>query len=129
MPGGALWEDANAVAFHLPPTEGNPKPYLGHLMVFTRRHVDHLGDLTESEAESVGRASRALAAALREEGVERVHVAVIGLGAAHFHEHLYPRYPGVAAGTPWNSLDELPDSPHGGADEIKSFVERVRVHL
>jgi hypothetical protein len=55
--------------------------------------------------------------------------AVIGLGAAHFHEHLYPRYPGVAADTPWISLDELPDSPHGGADEIKSFVERLRVHL
>jgi diadenosine tetraphosphate (Ap4A) HIT family hydrolase len=129
MPGGAIWEDANAAAFHVPPTEGNPKRYMGHLMIFTRRHVDHLGDLTESEAESVGRASRVLAAALRQEGVERVHVAVIGLGVGHFHEHLYPRYPGVPADTRWTSLDELPGAPHGGAAEIKSLVERLRAHL
>lgn len=129
LPGGSLWDDANAVAFHVPPTEGNPTPYIGHLFVFTRRHVDHLGDLTKPEAESVARASRTLAAALREEGVERVHVAVIGLGMAHFHQHLYPRYPGMPADAAWDSVDELPEAPHGGADEIRSFVERLRTHL
>jgi diadenosine tetraphosphate (Ap4A) HIT family hydrolase len=129
MPGGPLWEDGNVVAFHIPPTEGNPAPYLGHLLVLTRRHVDHLGDLTEFEAESVARASRTLAAALREEGVERVHVAVIGLGMAHFHQHLYPRYPGMPPDVPWINVDELPDAPHGGPDEIRAFVERLRAHL
>jgi diadenosine tetraphosphate (Ap4A) HIT family hydrolase len=79
MPGGALWEDENVSAFHVPPTDANPTPYLGHLLVYTRRHADHLGDLSDPEITSVGRASRALGSALREEGVERVHVA--GLGA------------------------------------------------
>jgi diadenosine tetraphosphate (Ap4A) HIT family hydrolase len=129
MPGGALWEDDHVAAFHVPPIDENPMPYLGHLLICTRRHVDHLGDLSEPEVESVGHASRTLAGALRRAGAERVHVAVIGLGVPHFHQHLYPRYPGVPAGTSWLSVDELPDAPHGGAEEIAAFVERLRSHF
>jgi diadenosine tetraphosphate (Ap4A) HIT family hydrolase len=129
LPGGLLWEDAEVIAFHLPPTDGNPRAYIGHCMVVTKRHIDHLADLTDQEAESVARASRAVAGALRAEGVERVHVAVIGLGSDHFHQHLYPRYPGVPPDTWWTAVDELPDAPHGTADEIADFVNRLRVHL
>jgi ATP adenylyltransferase len=111
------------------PTEKNPRPYLGHCMVVTVRHVDHLGDLTEAEVESVGRASRVVAKGLRAEGAERVHVAVIGLGVDHFHQHLFPRYPGVPVGTPWISVDELPDAPHGDAAQIAALVERMRARL
>lgn len=129
LPGGVLWEDGGVLAFHLPPLEENPLPYLGHCLVVTRRHVDHLGDLTEGEARSVASASRALAGALRAAGAERVHVAVIGLGTDHFHQHLFPRYPGVPEGTSWTALDELPDAPHGGQAEIADFVARLRAHL
>lgn len=126
LPGGLLWNDDNVVAFHLPPIEGNKRPYLGQCLVVTRRHVDHLGDLTDGEAGAVARASRAIGAALRANGVERVHVAVIGVGIPHFHQHLYPRYPGVPPGTPWQSLDDLPDAPHGGPAEIAELVGRLR---
>jgi diadenosine tetraphosphate (Ap4A) HIT family hydrolase len=129
LPGGLLWDDAHAVAFHLPPTEWNPRPYLGHCMVVTRRHVDHLADLTEAEAISVGRASRVVAGALRAEGAERVHLAVIGLGGDHFHQNLFPRYPGVPPGTSWMAVDELPDAPHGDSTEIAEFVARLLKHL
>jgi diadenosine tetraphosphate (Ap4A) HIT family hydrolase len=129
LPGGLLWEDAQAIAFHLPPTEGNPRPYLGHCMVVTRRHVDHLDELKKAEATSVALASRAVAGALRAEGAERVHLAVIGLGGDHFHQHLFPRYPGVPEGTSWMAVDELPDAPHGGEVEIADFVARLRSHL
>jgi diadenosine tetraphosphate (Ap4A) HIT family hydrolase len=130
LPGGLVWEDGNACAFHIPPTDGTPEPYLGHCMVVTRRHVDHLGDLTVAEAESVAHASRAVAAALRSVGAERVHVAVIGLGGvSHFHQHLFPRYPGVPADTSWMAVDELPDAPRGDAGEIASFVTRLRDHM
>src|SRR5436309_11969161 len=44
IPGGLLWEDDNAVAFHLPPLDDNPRPYLGHCMVVTRRYIDHVCD-------------------------------------------------------------------------------------
>jgi ATP adenylyltransferase len=129
LPGGFLWDDGQAVAFHLPPTDGNERPYLGHCLVVTRRHVDHLSDLTENEAASVAAASRTIAAALRAEGVERVHVAVIGLGLPHFHQHLYPRYPGVPAGTSWMKVDGLPDAPHGGPSEIAALTDRLRKHV
>jgi diadenosine tetraphosphate (Ap4A) HIT family hydrolase len=129
LPGGLLWEDARAIAFHLPPTKGNPRPYLGHCMVVTRRHVDHLDELTKGEATLVALAAGAVAGALRAEGAERVHLAVIGLGGDHFHQHLFPRYPGVPPGTSWIALDELPDAPHGGEGEIADFVARLRSHL
>jgi ATP adenylyltransferase len=129
LPGGPLWSDDNAIAFHLPPLEHAPEPYLGHCLVVTRRHVDHLGDLTAEEAASVSAASREIAAALRAEGVERVHLAVIGLGVPHFHQHLYPRYPGVPPGTPWLDVDALPDAPHGGAQEVADLVARLRLRI
>ncbi len=52
IPGGLLWEDDNAVAFHLPPMDDNPRPYLGHCMVVTRR------TLTTSEISQWGKRSR-----------------------------------------------------------------------
>jgi diadenosine tetraphosphate (Ap4A) HIT family hydrolase len=129
LPGGLLWDDGLAIAFHVMPTDEDPRPYLGHCMVVTVRHVDHLGDLTEAEVESVARASRAVAKSLRGEGAERVHIAVIGLRHDHFHQHLFPRYPGVPPGTPWMSVDELPDAPHGDTDQIAALVERMRARL
>ena len=129
LPGGLLWEDNEVIAFHVPPIDESPEPYLGHCMVVTRRHVDHLADLTDQEATSIARASRAVAGALRAEGVERVHVAVIGLGVDHFHQHLFPRYPGVPPETSWIAVDELPDAPHGAANQIAEFADRLRSHL
>jgi ATP adenylyltransferase len=130
FPGGLLWDDEKVIAFHRPPMEGNDEPYLGHCMIVTRRHVDHLGDLSVPEAESVARASRSIAFSLRAEGAERVHVAVIGLGpSGHFHQHLFPRYPGVPSGTSWMDVDELPGAPHGDAEGIATFVQRLRKHL
>jgi diadenosine tetraphosphate (Ap4A) HIT family hydrolase len=54
---------------------------------------------------------------------------VIGLGGEHFHQHLFPRYPGVPPGTRWTAVDELPDAPHGDADQIAALVERLRAYL
>src|SRR5581483_9457269 len=112
-----------------PPMDGNERPYLGHCLVVTRRHVDHLDELSHDEARSVAAASRAIAGALRAEGAERVHVAVIGLGVPHFHQHLYPRYPGVPPGTSWMAVDGLPDAPHGDAEQVAELVERLRERL
>jgi hypothetical protein len=81
-PGGLLWNDPDAIAFHLPPTEASLHPYLGRCLVVTRRHTDLLGGLTEAEVTSIGSASRAIAQALR---IESVHVAVIGIGVDRFH--------------------------------------------
>jgi diadenosine tetraphosphate (Ap4A) HIT family hydrolase len=89
LPGGALVDDELVVAYHLPPIDRFPRQYLGRVLLVTRRHVDHLGDLTADEAMAVGRGARIVAAAMRNlDEVTRVHVAVIGLHVPHFHRSL-----------------------------------------
>ena len=130
LPGGALVDESLVVAYHLPPIDRFPRQYLGRVLLVTRRHVDHLGDLTEEEAAAVGRAARRLAAGLRAlDDVARVHTAVIGLHVPHFHQHVFPRYEWMPPEADWNSLHELPDAPRGGAAEIAAFVERLRQHF
>jgi histidine triad (HIT) family protein len=129
VPGGFLWDDEEAVAFHTPPIEelGNPRPYLGHLLIVTRRHVARLGDLTDDESTAVGRAAARLARALTQAGgAEWVYAGVIGTGVPHFHLHLLPRYPGTPNEVAWHQVDEWDGGPHGGAEEIAALVERLR---
>lgn len=132
VPGGFLSEDEKAVGFHAPPVDevGNRRPYLGHVMVVTRRHVARLGELTDSESAAVGRMAARLARALTEAGgAEWVYSAVIGTGVPHFHLHLLPRYPGTPPEVAWHAVDEWEGARHGGADEITELVDRLRAWL
>lgn len=130
LPGGPLVQDELVSAFHLPPLEESTTPYLGHLLLVTRRHVDHLGDLTPDEAARFGVVAAELARTLRAvEEIERVHLAVIGTGVPHFHLHLFPRYAGTPEGYKWTELDEWDGAPHGGRREIARLVDRLRRSL
>ncbi len=132
VPGGFLWEDGAVAAFHMPPLEevGNLRPYLGHLQIVTRRHVAHLGELTDDESAAVGRTAARLSCALTEAGgAEWVHAAVIGRRVPHFHLHLLPRYPGTPPEVAWHEVDEWQGGPHGGPEEIAELVERLRTRI
>jgi diadenosine tetraphosphate (Ap4A) HIT family hydrolase len=127
LPGGPLVDDVAVVAYHLPPIDRFPVQYLGRMLVVTRRHVAHIGQLTSDEAAAVGRAAQYLGAALLElDDVAHVHCAVIGLHVPHFHQHVFPRYCWMPAEADWNSLHERVDAPRGGAEEIAGFVRRLR---
>lgn len=129
IPGGFLWQDGSVVAFHLPPLEdrGGPRPYLGHLLVVTRRHVARLDDLTDDESSAVGRAAARLAGALTGAGgAEWVYSAVIGTAVPHFHLHLIPRYPGTPREVVWHEVGQWEGAPHGGANEIGELAGRLR---
>jgi diadenosine tetraphosphate (Ap4A) HIT family hydrolase len=127
IPGGFLWESELVVAFHVPPLL-EPRPQLGHLLVVPRRHADTWADLSEQEAAQIGSAAAALGSSLRSvTRAERLYSAVIGHHSAHFHLHLFPRYPGTPAELSWTECDEWPACPRGGAREIAAFVERLRV--
>src|SRR5436190_1593310 len=107
LPGGPVYEDRLVVAFHVPPLEGAPRPYLGHMQVVTRRHAPHLEDLTDAEAAAIGVAVARVSRALRHRtGVERVYSAVIGHGADHLHVHVFPRYEGTPREVVWVAVDE-----------------------
>jgi histidine triad (HIT) family protein len=127
VPGGMLVDEEHALAFHVPPLPGRGDPYLGHLLVVTRRHVAGLADLSEDESAAVGRIAASLARALvTAAGATHVHSAVAGLDVPHFHQHLLPRYADTPAGVPWHSLDEWDGARHGDAGEVTAFAERLR---
>jgi histidine triad (HIT) family protein len=132
LPGGLVSEDELTAAFHAPPLEeiGNPRPYLGHLFVVTRRHVARFGELTDEEAAAVGRAAARLAAALTDAGgADWVYSAVIGTRTPHFHLHLLPRYPETPRDLPWYSTDEWEGARRGGSDEIIQLTGRLKAAL
>jgi diadenosine tetraphosphate (Ap4A) HIT family hydrolase len=133
IPGGELISDEHAVVSHLPLTTPHgtaDSVYLGYLFVEARRHVAELGELTLEEAASVGRLSAAASAALQNAtGAEHMYAAVIGHGVEHFHMHLIPRYPGTPREFWWTRVDEWPDAPRGGEQEVAALAERVRDEL
>jgi histidine triad (HIT) family protein len=128
--GGPLLEDDAVVAYHLAPNDRFPLQYLGRIMVVTRRHVDHLADLTDEETVAVALAARRVAEALGAlEEVTRVHLALIGQHHPHFHLHVFPRYEWMPLDADWNALYRRADAPRGNADGIADFVARLRPTL
>ena len=130
LPGGVLWAEEQAVAFHVPPLPGRGDPYLGHVLVVTRRHVASLADLSAEESGAIGRGAAALARALVDgAGATWVHAAVAGLDVPHFHQHLLPRYADTPRTAPWHALDDWDGAAHGGAGQIEALCERLRAAL
>ena len=133
MPGGPVCSDDLTVVSHLSPRapgQSGELAYLGHLLVEPLRHAPGLPDLTDEEAQAVGlwaaRASRALRAVA---GAEHVYAAVIGQGVPHLHVHLLARYPNTPRAYWWDRLDEWPDAPRGGEEQIATLVRRLRAYL
>jgi len=133
VPGGFVLENDELVAFHLPPLNsvtGTTRPYLGHLLIVTRRHVAALSSLTPDESAAVGRAASRVSLALTSAaGAEWVYAAVIGTAVPHFHLHLLPRYPGTPEGVLWYEVDEWEGSVHGDASEVGELAARIRDSL
>ena len=68
-----------------------------------------------------------LSRALREvAGAEHVYLFGIGDGVAHVHLHVVARYPGAPREYYGPKVDEWPDAPHGGPDEIAALCDRLR---
>ena len=133
VPGGLVLENEVLAAFHHPPltsVTGTTRPYLGHLLIVTKRHVAALGSLTGDESAAVGRAASRLSLALTNAaGADWVYAAVIGTAVPHFHLHLLPRYPGTPEEVPWYEVDEWEGGLHGDASEIGELATRIRDSL
>jgi diadenosine tetraphosphate (Ap4A) HIT family hydrolase len=128
LPGGLLWDDGLAAAFHVPPLPDRGDPYLGHLLVVTRRHAAGLADLSDEEGASVGRLAARLSRALvLTGGATWVHAGVVGLHVPHFHLHLVPRYADTPEDVAWHEVDEWDGARHGTAEEISELAVRLRI--
>jgi diadenosine tetraphosphate (Ap4A) HIT family hydrolase len=133
LPGGPVGEDELTVVSHLAPAApgraGGPV-YLGHLLVEPRRHAPGLADLTDAEAQAVGRWCARASRALREvAGAEHIYAAVIGDNTPRLHVRLLPRYPGTPREYWWDRLDEWPGARLGTEREITAFVRGLHDYL
>ena len=130
VPGGAIFEDDLIYVGHAQIREGQTTCYLGYLMVEPKRHVPGLANLTDIEAQMLGlmvaRLSRALKASER---AEHIYAFVLGDLVPHLHVHVVPRYPGAPREYWGIRVDEWPEAPRGGAEEITALCARLRETL
>jgi histidine triad (HIT) family protein len=127
VPGGAIYEDDLVYAGHAQVHEGQTSAYLGYLMAEPKRHAAGLADLTDEEARSLGLLVARLSRALKtSEKAEHVYAFVLGDQVAHLHIHVVPRYAGAPREYWGVHVDEWPDAPHGGAEEMTTLCARLR---
>ncbi|MEU7827176.1 histidine triad (HIT) protein [Catellatospora sp. NPDC049133] len=129
LAGPTVWEDEHLVISHRPAGEDGTT-VLGYLYVESRRHVPYLADLTDSEAEAIGRAVRRAALGLRTElSADFVFSAIAGMSHAHFHQHVFVRHTGTPAEYGWMSGDQWHDAPRGTAAAVVGLCSRLRPYL
>lgn len=123
--GGPVYEDELVYAHHF--EDGDGPSYLGHLLVETRRHIPGFADLTPAEAQAVGLLIARLSHALKAStGAEKVYAVFYGEVTPHLHVHLTARYRETPAEyLRWN-IEDWPDAPRGGADEVAALCHRLR---
>jgi diadenosine tetraphosphate (Ap4A) HIT family hydrolase len=125
---GQLIAHADGFLIYHAMTDEEGRSPLGYLFIESERHTPYLWDLIDDEAQNLGRLQTRLARALRDEpGAEFVITLVLGLGIAHFHQHLLPRMPGTARNLPWDKSDEV--LPRAGPDEVAAFAKRLKHRL
>ena len=97
---------------------------LGHLFIETDRHVPYLADLSPEESAALGRLRTRLAHELRmATDAEFVLAAVIGLGVAHFHEHLFARFRDTPGEVPWHESDDA--APRADEAAVAALAGRL----
>jgi len=127
--GPLVWQDEHLAIYHRPLGDDGTA-FLGYLFVETRRHVPYLDELTDAEAEAIGRAVPRAARGLRAElGAEYVFSAIVGTGVAHFHQHVFVRHPGTPAEYGWMTADDWPEAPRGQLADIVDLCDRLRPYL
>jgi diadenosine tetraphosphate (Ap4A) HIT family hydrolase len=130
VPGGAVYQDDLFFAGHAAISEGKNTAYIGSLVIEPRRHIPSLADLTDAEAQTLGLLIARLGRALKNsEGAEHIYLFVLGHAVPHLHVWIIPRYPGTPREYWGLRVDEWPEAPRGGAEEMAALCERIRQQL
>lgn len=126
-PGGAIYEDGLIYVSHAGLFGDEKEHFLGHVFVESRRHVAGLADLTDEEAQAIGRYTSRVARALMETlDMEHVYSFVFGDGVPHVHVHVIGRYPGTPREYWGTRVDEWPGARRGGEEKIEHVAAKIR---
>jgi histidine triad (HIT) family protein len=130
VPGGVIYQDNQIYISHSQIQEKEKNHYLGHLFIEPKRHVPDISNLTDEEAKAIGLFTTRVANALiQTQGMEHIYSFVIGDGVPHVHVHVIGRYPGAPKEYWGTKVDDWPNAPKGGENEITTVVNRIRDYL
>ena len=121
LPAALLYEDAQVFAF-MDAGQVNP----GHVLVATRRQVETLMELQESEAAQLfavaHRVARAVQAAFQPEGMTLLQTnrPAGWQTVPHVHVHVLPRYAGDGAELVWPRREP-------GLAALREYAARIRL--
>ncbi len=133
-PGGIIFENGNWQVDHV----NHPILLKGMLIVRLKRHCEVFGDITSSEAVSLGeilqRASAALQSVVQP---ERVYICLFGESLRHVHFFMIPSMDGMPRSSwgmfTWlrlqNVLYQLKLRKACSHDEIVQLVEELKQHM
>ena len=129
-PGGAIYEDALVYVSHAQIREGEETAFIGTLFVEPKRHADGMEDLTEEEAQAVGLSTSRVARALKTvTNADHIYILRFGHHVDHLHVWVVARHPGTPEEYWGTKVDEWPEVPYGGEDEIAAFCDQIREEL
>ena len=129
LPAGALYSDELVFIAHFPLIPSEPA-HRGHIILEMRRHLTSPSQMTEQEAQAVGKWTQKIVRA-QEQALNAVHVYVVRIGdlTPHLHFHFVPRY----AQTPkeqWGPLlFRWKEGPKAGAQEMGELTSQIKKWL
>lgn len=126
-PGGIIYEGEHWLVSH----QVSPALLRGFLIIKTRRHCDHIADLTDAEAAEFGPIVRDVSRALSEiVSPAKVYCCSFGEQVTHIHFYVIPRYPDLPA-SGLKTLDEIIrfKQHRCSDDEAADIATQVRARL
>lgn len=127
IPGGAVYEDDLIHIDHAWSSEDQEATYLGAFIVEPKRHVPTWAELSNGEAERMGRGIRDVSRALKvSEAAEHIYVFVFGHHVPHLHVWVVPRYTGTPREYWALELFEWPARPRGTAEGVEEICWCIR---
>ena len=125
-----IYRNEFLVINHFVPKPESDSNYLGYYMIESRRHFKGIYDSEQAEAEAIGRAQRALSIAVKAAlDCEHVYFFVLGDGIPHLHIHVVAKYKGAPREYWGPKVDEWPDAPRGGINEVLEANSIVKAQL
>ncbi len=123
-----VFEDESFLVFHSEAPEGGS--YLGSLLLQTKSHRVHLGELPLSDARELGELlARVSGALVRVTGASWTYCTAFTEAFRHLHMMIIARYPAMPREFVRLAYGDWPDAPRGNSAEVRTLAARLKAEL